>query len=212
MEENRNFGKKQVAYRASIKDLLTGTLNEGDEWQPSFIEHGKNKISKVNLIGVVVSKDDDRQGIMIDDGTASIRVINFGTQDLTQFEPGQVLTVIGRIRTYSGERYISSEIVAKTNEKIMKLRKLELEKESLLAGESEEAIDEEVMIGEDEYSRALEIRNLIREIDAKNSGNGADIEEITAKSKVQKTEDVINDLLQAGEIFEIRPGKFKVLE
>ncbi len=212
MEENKNAGKKQVAYKVAIKELLAGRINEGDEWQPSYIESGTRKISKINLIGVVVSKEDDGRGIVIDDGTGTIRAINFGTQDLSQFEPGQVLTVIGRIRNYNDERYISSEILAKTTEKMMKLRKLELEKESILKSDTDEAIEEEVMIGEDKYSSGLEVRNIIKELDEKNRGNGADIEEITRKSRLEKTEEIIKDLLQAGEIFEIRPGKFKVLE
>jgi len=56
------------------------------------------------------------------------------------------------------------------------------------------------------YQKILEI------IGSLDFGKGADYHEVIAKSKVVDCERMINALLEQGEIFEIRPGKLKVLE
>ncbi|MBI2134050.1 OB-fold nucleic acid binding domain-containing protein, partial [Candidatus Woesearchaeota archaeon] len=109
------MAEKQIAYRTSIKELHELALVEGNEWQPSFLERGNRKISKVNIMGVVVSPEIERQGITIDDGTGSIRAINFNREP-KKIVVGQTITVIGRIRTHNGERYISSEIMINSSE------------------------------------------------------------------------------------------------
>ncbi|MBI2134051.1 hypothetical protein HYU11_05195, partial [Candidatus Woesearchaeota archaeon] len=65
------------------------------------------------------------------------------------------------------------------------------------------------LVDNESCSAAIEIRKLIKEID---TGNGADIEDVSRKSNIAETEGIIRNMLQAGEIFEIRPGKLKVLE
>lgn len=202
------MAEKQIAYRTSIKELHELALVEGNEWQPSFLERGNRKISKVNIMGVVVSPEIERQGITIDDGTGSIRAINFNREP-KKIVVGQTITVIGRIRTHNGERYISSEIMINSSENMLRLRKLELEKERMTRNETTESIEEEELVDNESCSAAIEIRKLIKEID---TGNGADIEDVSRKSNIAETEGIIRNMLQAGEIFEIRPGKLKVLE
>ena len=44
------------------------------------------------------------------------------------------------------------------------------------------------------------------------NGDGADTEDIITSANMDNTEDIIKSLLEEGEIFEVRPGKLKVLE
>ena len=50
---------------------------------------------------------------------------------------------------------------------------------------------------------------LIKDID---SGDGADTQEVITKSNIDKAEQIITNLLEQGEVFEIKPGRSKVLE
>ncbi len=52
------------------------------------------------------------------------------------------------------------------------------------------------------------IRELIKELD---QGEGALIEEVKEKAKVEKVEELLEKMLEKGEIFQNLPGKVKVL-
>jgi len=43
------------------------------------------------------------------------------------------------------------------------------------------------------------------------SGEGADIEDVIVKADVKDCEPLLNSLIKEGEIFEVRPGRIKVL-
>ena len=53
------------------------------------------------------------------------------------------------------------------------------------------------------------IYSLIKELD---NGDGVSFEDILGKFKGAEAEAIINTLLENGNIFEIRPGRLKVLE
>lgn len=61
---------------------------------------------------------------------------------------------------------------------------------------------------EDKRPKPKIVREIIKELD---SGDGADIDEIVLKSEIDETEKIIDNLLRDGEIYEIRPGRVKLL-
>ena len=50
---------------------------------------------------------------------------------------------------------------------------------------------------------------LIKKLD---SGDGVDIEEVIKSSSYNNAEELIQKLMQAGDVFEVKPGRIKVLE
>lgn len=54
-----------------------------------------------------------------------------------------------------------------------------------------------------------EVIDIIRKLD---TGSGAEIEELTSQSKINNTDAIIESLLREGEVFELKPGRLKVLE
>ena len=52
---------------------------------------------------------------------------------------------------------------------------------------------------------------IIEIIEQKDSGDGVGVDEIILESGIENCEKIINNLLEEGEIFEIRPGTVKVL-
>jgi len=208
--------KRQVAYKIKINDILKGEyIKEAGEWSPNYIQVGNKKVSRVNLMAVVVSKGDlentNHQNLVIDDGSGKISIRSFDeNNNFDSVEVGDFALVIGRPREYLNEKYIVSEILKKIEDRLwVELRKLELgnikdEKET--ESVSKVVVEEKVSSGEDINTK---IFNLIKEID---NGEGADTQDVIKNSKVEKAEEIITKLLREGEVFEIKPGKLKVLE
>lgn len=214
MEVSRSIQKRQVAYKVGVKSLLEGSYirNEG-EWEPNYVLAGDKKISRANILGVLVLKsgDDERfQTIVIDDGSEKISIRSFEeTSKLNEFNIGDIVRVIGRIREFGSERYIVPEILKKIEDADwIKVRRAELGLEERNKKETE-AKEEVVQTDEAVELPSEKIFKLIREMD---SGNGADAEEVVSKSDGRDTEKIIAHMLEEGEIFEVKPGKLKVLE
>ncbi|MBI3033976.1 hypothetical protein HYY72_02355 [Candidatus Woesearchaeota archaeon] len=202
---------RQIAYRIAISRLLGGRLVEGSDESPSYVAISDRQISRVNIIGTVITKSAEGQDFLVDDGTGTVRLRGFGSK-IMSFDVSDIINVIGRVRFYNQELYISIEIASKADEKLMKLRALELEMNALLERESPDITEGEQAIEEEDFSAAIQLRELIRELDRSNEGKGADIMEVARKSSLSDAEEQIMSLIQLGEVFEIRPGRLKVLE
>jgi len=205
--------KRQVAYKVKINDILKGEyVKEEGEWAPNYITLGNKKISRVNLMVVVVSKQNlenaNYQLLVVDDGSGRISIRSFDeNNNFDGIEIGDILLVIGRPREYLNEKYIVSEILKKINNPLwIEVRKLELSNKKEATEQIEKAEIKEEEIEEDVNTK---IFNLIKEAD---NGEGADIEDIIKKSNIRKAEEILKKLLEHGEVFEIRPGKLKILE
>ncbi len=133
MAENRI--KRNIAYKLRIGDLLIGKpVNDNERF--SFLELGNKRIVRVNIIGNIIDKfesEGEKKYIFmtIDDGSGQISVKSFGddinkVKDLPQ---GQTVVVIGVLRQFNNEVYISPEIVKELDPRYLLVRKLEIEKE-----------------------------------------------------------------------------------
>lgn len=208
--------KRQIAYKVRIKDLLDGVyVKEEGEWTPNYIVTNEKRISRTNIIGVVVLKQDNEnlnyQNMILDDGSGKIPIRNFGKADsFREIGVGDVVLLIGRPRQFGSEKYIVPEILKKIeNKKWIDVRRHELEKERKIITDVKEEEIKSVEIEGAEKSCNNKILQLVREYDF---GGGADIDKIILKADVKEAENIIKNLLEEGEIFEIKPGKFKVLE
>ena len=72
-----------------------------------------------------------------------------------------------------------------------------------------EVVETEEVVENNEIDDTSKILALVKEMDI---GEGADIQDVISKSGNKETESILKNLLQEGEIFEIKPGKLKVLE
>lgn len=205
--------KRHIAYKVKIKDILEGDYIKDSPSEPSYILIGDKQVSRVNLLGVVVSElinEQSYQSAMIDDGTGKI-LIRFFEPSPSPLKLGDTILLIGKPREYNNERYIVPEIIKKIDDhRWIEVRKLELELQEIKRKEKEtqeDKIQEEEI--KEESNSTTKIYNLIKEID---DGDGADAEEVIKRSNLEEAEKIIKNLLEEGEIFEIKPGKLKVLE
>ncbi len=207
--------QRQVAYKVQVKDILDGEFIKQEGWNPSYIKNQGKEISRVNIISTIVTTDDNQ--ILVDDGTGRITLRVFENQEIfSGLNIGDIILIIGKVREFN-ERYIIPEIIKKIKDsRWVQVRKIELEKESRKEPKKEprkepeqpEPITEEVEDLSDSSPTDL-IYQLIKEID---DGQGATIDDVIEKSNNENAEKIINNLLTEGEIFEISPGKVKVLE
>jgi len=202
--------KRQIAYKARAKDILEGNyVKEEGEWAPNYVIVNQQKVSRANIIGVIVSKtlDQNFENVLIEDGSARLSVRAFDNEILANVGVGDIVLLVGRPREFGNERYVVPEIVKRLDDKRwVEVRRLELEKgnEKDIKQNKEESVETN-----EEMDNLTVMIDFIKKNDP---GEGVEIEDIIQKSSLQGAEQIISTLLERGEIFEIRPGRVKTLE
>ena len=201
--------RRQIACKVKIDKINKGKYVQEEGWNPNYIETvAGEKISRVNLVGVVVGVDSGEgfNSIIIDDGSGSISVRDFESK-LSNINVGDSILIIGRPREYGSERYVASEIVKKVDNKWLRVRNLEL-KNSVVT--EKKAPIEETIVKEESVLDEMPISEKIIDYIRKNDqGEGIDFEEVVSKFNDESS---IKSLLNEGELFELKPGRLKVLE
>ncbi len=115
--------EKSSAKKVRITDIINGKFFVGNReaMTPGYvITPYAEKIFRVNLIGTIVEKYVAEGGtfssITVDDGTDSIRVKSFEGLPFEKFNIGDSIRVVGRVKEYNGEIYITHEILNKIND------------------------------------------------------------------------------------------------
>ncbi len=234
------YQARSVAKLINLSSLKEGIFVQGQGYDPSYVDTEFGKISRINLIGIVISKSVIDNLIEVDDGTNRIKVRKSSLNndndyiDLNGLNLGTIVNIIGKVRQYNQEFLIIPEIVKKITEpKWMEVRKIEISKLTVIKKiEKTDYVESIEIKTNDEENTNLELNNIevsedleetkstdgsineqiinhIRDLD---DGNGANIDEIVTKINHENANELITKLLEHGEIFEIRPGKIKVLE
>lgn len=219
MEPEEKQIERQTAKIVSIKEIINGNYVKQEGWDPNYILTTKNEtVSRANIIGVVVTVPESGQSVFIDDGTGKIEARTF--EDNGMFKNitiGDIIIIIGKPRSYNEEIYINAEIIRKiSNKGWLEYRKKEINLKNILMPDIKKNIniEPEVIKQEDieessdeEIDKVDSILNKIKELD---KGAGCDVSELI--EIYADAENIVESLLLKGEIFEITPGKIKVLE
>ncbi len=203
--------KRVIAKKVFVSDILNSTYIKKTGWEPSGILTRYGEVSRVDMMGVVVSLSKDENTLILDDGTGNILCRFFDNAGLLEkTKLGDLVNIIGRPRELNDSRYVFPEIMKQIEDKRWyKARQMELmlqgKKGAIkLPVETKSNTEENIEIGP--YQQVL---NTIAILD---KGNGVDIQEIINHVKIKDSERIINSLIEEGEIFEISPGIVKVLE
>ncbi|MEK6984492.1 MAG: hypothetical protein AABX33_08005 [Nanoarchaeota archaeon] len=207
LEQQNIFQKRQIAYKIWVSNILNGNFAKGG-LSAGHIEIGGFNISRVNLIATLVykSKELNYTNTIIDDGTGKISLRTFENNDIfLNVDVGEIVLIIGKIREYNNEKYIVPEILKKIdNIGWISVRKAELAKQEYAVSKSGSESK-----AKDIDNLSEEICSLIKKFD---KGDGASIDEVINSSGSTDAENILHKLLENGEIFELKPGKIKVLE
>ncbi len=197
--------KRYVAYKMLISDILAGRIVfDADRFK--FLEFRNKQIIRVNVIANITDKyiqDDEKKfaSLTLDDGSGQIKLKAFG-EDIDKFKnytQGDTVQVIGLLRTWNDEIYITPEIIKKREPPYLLLRKLEtdLEKPKILERSELSQLREQILdsVKKAEESGGIEIETMILQL----------------KQPPQTINSEIKKLLEEGMVYEPRPGKLRYL-
>jgi len=204
--------KRNVAYKLRISDISSGNPVINDE-RFNFLDLNGKKIIRVNIIGSIVDKYESEGEknfvfLTLDDGSGQIKLKAFGEEadKLKNITHGQTVIVIGNIRYFNNEIYISPEIVRDSDPKYLLVRKIELEGKNL----NPEIKNKEIKSANENSSIKEKILEAIKNSE---SNGGIETESLVSNFKEDETKvkEEIQRLLEEGIIFEPLPGKVRWL-
>lgn len=239
------FIDRQTAVKLDIDDINNSvyTKTQG-EFTPNYIETlYQEQISRVNVIGVIINKEQEPpagRSIIIDDSTGRITLRVFEVApSVEELKVGDIIRVIGRPREFNNMMYIIPEIIKRVESPTwLQVRKLELElhqknrpekRAKAKAAQQEAAMkekttafayeEENINDREDDDEKTAnknpqeknQFERFVEVVKQLDIGDGADMETVIARFEGDG-EKLMRILLEEGEVFEVKPGKIKVLE
>lgn len=205
--------KRNIAYKQRIGEILLGKpIFDGEKF--SCVELGDRRLVRINIIGNIIDKYEstgDTKYIFytIDDGSGQLRVRIFG-EDLNKFpsfDQGQTVLVVGLLRSYNNEVYVTPDIIKEQDPRYLLIRKIETEKERATrvpVRETEEGTTAKGALRD----------QILEKIKAAEDDGGKEIDAIIMELQDTPTELIsgeITKLLEEGIVFEPRPGKIRWL-
>jgi hypothetical protein len=206
-ELEQAFQKRQTAYKIRINDFLNSEYMKTEGFKPNFIKINNLEISRFNIICVVLQKSalNNYDSFTVEDSSGKISARIFDDNDMaSNIRIGDVVLIVGRPREFQGEKYIQIEIIKKVDPAWAKVRKLESFFEKASFDANIISPDE----GLEELGPSSKIFKIIKDLD---TGNGVSVEEISS-CNIKDVDTIVEKLLREGNIFEVKPGKLKVLE
>ncbi len=197
--------KRHIAYKMHIGNLLSGRpIIEMERFK--YLELEDKQVVRVNVIANIIDKfiqegEKKFASITLDDASGQIKLKTFG-EDVAKFAPfsqGDTIVVIGLLRSWNNEVYITPEIIKKKDPTYLLVRKLELEAQKPKTMEK---------------SALVELRDhILTAVKAEDNNGGVDVERLVLDLKAAP--DLINQeirkLLEEGMVYEPRPGKLRYL-
>ena len=242
--------KRMPAIKTRIVDIVNGKYfsSEKEKMKAAFvITSFGQKISRLNLIATVIDKfvaeDGNYCSLTLDDGTSLIKTKAFkeDTMILKDYELGDLIMLIGKLREYNGEVYINAEATRKVldvNFEILRRFEIlqELKKKKKMVDEiknlANQTSDEELIeYAKKKYGIDEIILQVIREssviekvedykpallevINRLDEGNGVEINKIFEVANLPETvvEHALNELLSNGSLYEPTVGILKIIK
>jgi RPA family protein len=176
--------KRQTAKLATTEELNSGKYFQKEGFTPNYLLTPEGRrFSRARIVATVVDtfvNDDETYGsITIDDGTDTIQIKFFNELDqLKDYETGDIVEAVGKVREYQGEIYMNAEILVHRGMK-------------------------EELLHELNHKKKVEEWNQIRETVKQLKESGKDQKEIEKEMAGKLDEDEVDSLLQSfGEQFD----------
>jgi len=242
--------KRIPAIKTRIVDIANGKYfsAEKEKMKAAYvITTFGQKISRLNLIATIIDKftaeDSNYCSLTLDDGTSLLKAKAFkeDVKILSDFELGDLILVIGKLREYNGEIYINAEATRKILDANFEvLRKFEilqeLKKRKIIVNElrnlANQTSEEELRvyakkrydIEEDalhfilESSKVEKVEDykpsLLEVISRLDEGRGVEINKIFEVANLPESvvENTLNELLANGSLYEPTVGVLKIIK
>jgi RPA family protein len=203
------------AVKIAIAIIHRSRYVQGEGWAQNYLLPPDNRqLALVNVVAVVIYKQREgkKTNINIDDGSGKKILLCFEEmKQLTALTPGDAMLVIGRVREYNNEKYISPMILRSVNQHWLRVRALELQNEQ---NEQQEYSSEQPKEMEEEHrddEEMIPTLKLLKMVEHLDKGDGVPVDEILDRSPLNNTEELIRKMIENGELFQNQPGRVKVL-
>ena len=197
--------KRNIAYKLRVGSILAGKpIMESERLK--FVEFEDKQLVRINLIANIIDKfiqEGEKKfgSITLDDGSGQIKVKVFG-EDIEKFKElnqGETLLIVGLLRGWNNEVYITPEIIKKKEPSYLLVRKLELEADQPKSLDKTQlkAVKDKIieMVKEAEKEGGISIEKIILDL----------------KESPEVINQEIKRLLEEGAAYEPRPGKLRYL-
>ncbi len=200
-----NQFKRHIAYKFRIGSLLSGKPIIENE-RLKYLEIDNRQIYRANIIANIIDKyvqegEKKFASITLDDASGQIKVKTFGDEieKFSSLQQGDTILIIGLLRIWNNELYLTPEIIKKKEPSFLLIRKLEVEAEQPKTHNKEQllALKDKIlgMIKEEEKNGGIETEKIILEL----------------KESPQIINQEIKKMLEDGVAYEPRPGKLRWL-
>lgn len=176
--------KRQTAKLATAEELNSGKYFQKEGFTPNYLlTPTGRRFSRARVIGTVVdafiNEDETYGSITVDDGTDTTQLKFFNELGMMEeFEVGDIVEAVGKVREYQGQIYMNAEIMVKRDVKKELLHELK-------------------------HKKTVEEWNQIRETVKQLKDSGKDQEEIEKEMAGKLDEEEVDSLLQSfGEQFD----------
>lgn len=124
--------QRQIARKIILGTIINGEYIIEKEQEPNYLKILPDlKIYRVNVIAIVVSKEKIGMiiNLLLDDSSEKITARIFEeNKAIRNVDIGDCIQLIGKIRIYNEEKYLSPEIIKKIDPLWLKIRNVELKK------------------------------------------------------------------------------------
>lgn len=198
--------QRPTAVKAIIDDVINADYVTQEPPRPNHLVLYGQRVKRLQLIGVLVQKSS--HDFVIDDGTNRITAKRFNQRiNLDDTKPGEPVLVIAQPREHEQTVFLGAEAVSPVDDKAW----ITTHHDIVNATHDRDAtLDTTTKADttEDTTNHSADILDTINDLD---DGDGATTEDVIEASSLDDAETYIERLINEGEIFEIRPGKLKVL-
>ena len=148
--------KRQTAKLTTTEEINQGKFFQREGFEPNFLltPHGR-RISRGRLVATVVDifvNDDETYGsITVDDGKDTTQIKFFNELDpIDEFEIGDIIEVVGKIREYQGQKYLNGEVMEEVEPEKELLHQLRYQKETVEWNQIRETVKQLKESGKDQ--------------------------------------------------------------
>ncbi|NVM53728.1 MAG: hypothetical protein HWN66_08495 [Candidatus Helarchaeota archaeon] len=230
--------KRATAIKVHINHLISGKYVKDDVNNYLETEFGV-PISRVRILSTIVGKwmpnlENEAKServpqasITIDDGTETIRVKAWkdDIKILEDVEIGDIVDIIGRVREYEKETYITPEIIRKIDDPNWELvRELEiieyLERIKSTAKTETKSVrsqqldsDSSGVLVSDQIEKSIFKDKIVELINKLDEAKGVSINKLKEHANIPEIDfqDALTELINEGTIYQPNPGKYKIL-
>ena len=122
---------RAIARKLSIKTIVNAPYVSGNDIEhPNHLLINGEKVIRVNTLGKIKEKYENPEAsyssLTIEDEGSELKVKFFDYVNLSDFNEGDLVKVIGKIRQQNEQKYIIGEIIKKESNEYKKIREKEL--------------------------------------------------------------------------------------